>query len=285
MVARIMRKREGFTLIELLVVIAIIAILAAILFPVFAKAREKARQSSCSNNLKQLNTAIQTYAQDWDERFPSSTIDHAQDGTTANAGVDYSAWDQQISGNVKSDAVYKCPSNSLKKYSVHQPTQTVGTKTGQKTRIVSYAFNDQLLGITASGTLPAERTIKTAKAIALARIGDPANTILLCEMRAANKGQKVKGPAGAIGKENTAEVHPSYHVDGPGYDENTWATDWGVARDVHSSGSIYAFTDGHVKWQRIAQTLGPRDPSTAWKVDNTTGVYTGNEWMLSNSAS
>jgi prepilin-type N-terminal cleavage/methylation domain-containing protein/prepilin-type processing-associated H-X9-DG protein len=63
-------RRQGFTLIELLVVIAIIAILAAILFPVFAKAREKARQSSCSSNLKQIATAVLSYCQDYDERFP-----------------------------------------------------------------------------------------------------------------------------------------------------------------------------------------------------------------------
>jgi prepilin-type N-terminal cleavage/methylation domain-containing protein/prepilin-type processing-associated H-X9-DG protein len=62
--------RRGFTLIELLVVIAIIAILAAILFPVFAKAREKARQSSCLSNVKQIALAILQYAQDYDERFP-----------------------------------------------------------------------------------------------------------------------------------------------------------------------------------------------------------------------
>ncbi|MEN6404264.1 MAG: prepilin-type N-terminal cleavage/methylation domain-containing protein, partial [Armatimonadia bacterium] len=62
--------KRGFTLIELLVVIAIIAILAAILFPVFAKAREKARQTSCLNNCKQLGTAIVQYCQDYDERMP-----------------------------------------------------------------------------------------------------------------------------------------------------------------------------------------------------------------------
>jgi prepilin-type N-terminal cleavage/methylation domain-containing protein len=61
--------RQGFTLIELLVVIAIIAILAAILFPVFAQAREKARQSVCSSNLKQLGNAQQMYLQDYDEQF------------------------------------------------------------------------------------------------------------------------------------------------------------------------------------------------------------------------
>ncbi|MGE5531060.1 MAG: prepilin-type N-terminal cleavage/methylation domain-containing protein, partial [Bacteroidota bacterium] len=62
-------KRTGFTLIELLVVIAIIAILAAILFPVFAKAREKARQSSCLSNIKQISLGILGYAQDYDERM------------------------------------------------------------------------------------------------------------------------------------------------------------------------------------------------------------------------
>src|ERR671933_2119510 len=67
------RSRDhGFTLIELLVVIAIIAILAAILFPVFAKARAKARQATCLSNLKQLGTAFMMYAQDYDETYPMS---------------------------------------------------------------------------------------------------------------------------------------------------------------------------------------------------------------------
>jgi len=65
------RREQGFTLIELLVVIAIIAILAAILFPVFARARESARRATCLNNLKQLGIGFQMYAQDWDETYPS----------------------------------------------------------------------------------------------------------------------------------------------------------------------------------------------------------------------
>lgn len=67
-------SRRGFTLIELLVVIAIIAILAAILFPVFAKAREKARQTACLSNLKQLGMATMQYAQDWDDVLPLSFV-------------------------------------------------------------------------------------------------------------------------------------------------------------------------------------------------------------------
>jgi prepilin-type N-terminal cleavage/methylation domain-containing protein/prepilin-type processing-associated H-X9-DG protein len=65
--------RKGFTLIELLVVIAIIAILAAILFPVFARAREKARQTSCANNLSQIGRGTWLYLQDWDDSFPDAT--------------------------------------------------------------------------------------------------------------------------------------------------------------------------------------------------------------------
>ena len=68
-----MKRNKGFTLIELLVVIAIIAILAAILFPVFAKAREKARQASCASNEKQLGLAIIQYVQDYDETFPAAS--------------------------------------------------------------------------------------------------------------------------------------------------------------------------------------------------------------------
>ncbi|GIV21426.1 MAG: hypothetical protein KatS3mg023_3177 [Armatimonadota bacterium] len=71
-------KRHAFTLIELLVVIAIIAILAAILFPVFAQAREKARQTSCLSNFKQIGLSVRMYSQDYDEKFPMGTYPGAR---------------------------------------------------------------------------------------------------------------------------------------------------------------------------------------------------------------
>ncbi len=99
------REERAFTLIELLVVIAIIAILAAILFPVFAKAREKARQSSCSSNVKQISLALHQYTQDYDEKYPYG------DANAINIHVNI--WDG-AAPYVKNVQVMACPSDSLK---------------------------------------------------------------------------------------------------------------------------------------------------------------------------
>ncbi|HEY3265396.1 MAG TPA: DUF1559 domain-containing protein [Armatimonadota bacterium] len=109
-----MRKR-AFTLIELLVVIAIIAILASILFPVFAKARDRAQQTSCLSNLKQLGIALTSYIQDNDERYPwsrfpdaSHPLGGALNGSTLN-------WRTQLFPYVNSSAVMICPTNPAAK--------------------------------------------------------------------------------------------------------------------------------------------------------------------------
>ena len=97
--------KQGFTLIELLVVIAIIAILAAILFPVFAKAREKARQTTCASNLKQIGLAMMQYIQDNDETYPFG-------GTTMIEGHQVNMF-YGLYPYTKSVAVFACPSNPL----------------------------------------------------------------------------------------------------------------------------------------------------------------------------
>ena len=94
-----MRRLRGFTLIELLVVIAIIAILAAILFPVFAKAREKARQASCASNVRQIGLSFMMYVQDYDEKFMRHC--YCTGGT---------CWMYKIDPYTKNDAIYTCPS-------------------------------------------------------------------------------------------------------------------------------------------------------------------------------
>ena len=109
---------RGFTLIELLVVIAIIAILAAILFPVFAKAREKARQSSCSSNTKQLSVGILQYLQDYDESFPPNYMGKWADaainplGYDAADGQNYHWWDCRIVPYLKNMQIWRCPSTA-----------------------------------------------------------------------------------------------------------------------------------------------------------------------------
>src|SRR5947209_9598883 len=110
-------RRAGFTLIELLVVIAIIAILAAILFPVFAQAREKARATSCLSNCKQIGTAVQMYTQDYDEALPSTYIyNDPKLGNVTGGGnptfskYSWSMWVILLDSYIKNRAVWKCPS-------------------------------------------------------------------------------------------------------------------------------------------------------------------------------
>jgi prepilin-type N-terminal cleavage/methylation domain-containing protein/prepilin-type processing-associated H-X9-DG protein len=93
---------RGFTLVELLVVIAIMAILAAIMFPVFAKSREKARQSSCQSNLKSIGAAMLMYAQDFEEMFPLEGTEGSNNG-----------WDAAVQPYMRSTKIFKCPSHSL----------------------------------------------------------------------------------------------------------------------------------------------------------------------------
>ncbi|MBI5832718.1 MAG: DUF1559 domain-containing protein [Armatimonadetes bacterium] len=106
-----MSRKRAFTLIELLVVIAIIAILAAILFPVFAKAREKARTSSCASNLKQLGLGIVQYCQDYDERMPMCRGYDAPNALNGNA-VECIDWRVQVQPYLKSKQILGCPSNT-----------------------------------------------------------------------------------------------------------------------------------------------------------------------------
>jgi prepilin-type N-terminal cleavage/methylation domain-containing protein len=127
------RSRKAFTLIELLVVIAIIAILAAILFPVFARAREQARRTSCLSNMKQIGIALFMYAQDYDETLPKRrpcedtydvclpTFDPRPDGNAYEK-----TWKNSLMPYIKNYQVFKCPSNDAAQHGTLEQTKNGG---------------------------------------------------------------------------------------------------------------------------------------------------------------
>lgn len=123
-------RRKAFTLIELLVVIAIIAILAAILFPVFARAREAARATSCRSNLKQIGTAFNMYRQDFDETLPNNGFDPGNSATCATevARTSYRGTVcNSLQSYIKNTAIFTCPSDSTKNLNTADNVCAAGT--------------------------------------------------------------------------------------------------------------------------------------------------------------
>jgi prepilin-type N-terminal cleavage/methylation domain-containing protein/prepilin-type processing-associated H-X9-DG protein len=277
---QITNTRKGFTLIELLVVIAIIAILAAILFPVFAKAREKARQTSCASNLKQLGLGVYQYVQDYDEKYPSGLTGNSADGTAQ----DTSGWAAQIYGDVKSTGVYKCPDDATTPLvTANQPTEYP----------ISYAMNSNF-----------------AASTGLSQLISPSSTVLLFEVSGVNGDPTnpgisnyggvyyVAGPSGNGSSNTTANnsedspvadagvisdgITPYSGVAGstatppatgtkgsatalletgfiigaiPGTAPATYDTA-NSGQGLHSGGANYAFADSHVKWAQPASIYG-----------------------------
>ena len=210
-------RRHGFTLIELLVVIAIIAILAAILFPVFARAREKARQTSCLSNVKQLVLASLAYMQDYDERCMQRWY-----STDSNFRIP-----SMIMPYIKNVQIFEC-----------QSWATSRTHTGIGTYNLSYTWpgGGPAHPDPCSSTTPCPVCGCTCArdyfpfngytAMKMAAIDAPASCIMIYEMK-----------EGAGGTDHDAGVHSFYEARAanPSY-------------GVHNGGNNFGFIDGHAKW-------------------------------------
>jgi len=248
-------RKAGFTLIELLVVIAIIAILAAILFPVFAQAREAARTSSCLSNTKQVSLGILQYVQDYDERYPIWVYD-----TTSNTTPDtpwgpwlnhHQGWDKQVQPYIKSVQVFKCPDVGDGIETQANPPD--GHDDSAPTGATNYYMNAYLAG----------RDIGNRAGRKLAQVRYPAVTILIGETTSAastgavfceidwmewgwqgGHAHKLNGDGNA-GSGNGPN-YPNYNAlchQGVG---SEWGTPASLRR--HKGGANYAMSDGHSKF-------------------------------------
>jgi prepilin-type N-terminal cleavage/methylation domain-containing protein len=217
------RGYPGFTLIELLVVIAIIAILAAILFPVFAQAREKARQTSCLSNTKQIGLGAMMYCQDYDEMYPrmyawnTSTWEELPGFDTLAA-----PYMGQAVGRDRAPGLFKCPSDGIARWNNASP------------RTYSMA-----LSAVTSGWADMGNNVWGAPGIPLAAAQAPADTLFAVER---------PGPGNIFGGSNCAGTET------PNRQLND--CNGGTTKPLHSEGWNYTFIDGHSKWFRPQTTVG-----------------------------
>ncbi len=211
--------KAGFTLIELLVVIAIIALLAAILFPVFARARENARKSSCANNLKQIGLGLAQYTQDFDEMWVRPEMNTTMAQVACRDGyLPTSAWEARIMPYVKSWQLFVCPSNPNKTYD--------GRNNGNRCR-TSYAINlNQWNGARLNAWDQSRSEAEWAR---------PAQTVTVTDQKANDSW---------IGGWNTpVPANWDANIDTPTTNSFT-----SRINPLHLDGANYLYKDGHVKW-------------------------------------
>jgi prepilin-type N-terminal cleavage/methylation domain-containing protein/prepilin-type processing-associated H-X9-DG protein len=256
--------RSAFTLIELLVVIAIIAILAAILFPVFAQARAKARQTSCLSNDKQVGTAVAMYTQDYDESMVPASWNN---GTPASdpclaTGVP-TTWPVLVQPYVKSWQLFRCPDNLKNPYNFWG-SNPYGqqTNTCWKGFTSSYGYNYNYLNLSSTcNPFP-------GNPVSLAAIAQPAATVMAVDSK--SNGDDTNGWFGSFTLESPAIVTVP---DACGYSNGGWGsgsygdfnpppTYTGDSAPRHSGGMNIAWCDGHSKWM----TPGALAAGTNWHV-------------------
>ena len=235
---------SAFTLIELLVVIAIIAILASILFPVFAKAREKARATACLSNQKQMGLAIMQYVSDNDEMWPSGRFfdEVYVSASHYSTGI---GWAQQAFPYIKNGGVFKCPSDDTE-VPAGAPNNVV----------ISYAMNANLAAITdADLTTPAT----TCGLIEVSGNDGYVRDFTSLD----NRAPSAYGPVVATGGSAGGLARGTYSTGAIGFpprDSSLGVPRYGNAR--HNEGSNFLCADGHAKWAR-GQTVSTGASATA----------------------
>jgi prepilin-type N-terminal cleavage/methylation domain-containing protein/prepilin-type processing-associated H-X9-DG protein len=215
-----MQKRKGFTLIELLVVIAIIAILAAILFPVFARARENARRASCQSNLKQIGLGVFQYVQDYDEKMPilyanldgAASYQAPADGAAAPYDL---GWAKLLDPYLKSSQIFQCPSETT--------TPTAGAVITGGANYTDYFYNSVAAGASQ------------------AQFDSSALTVLLGDY---NGGSSVSYTNGGCAVNSGGDGCTAADLTNP------LATFPSPAAQRHLDGQNFAYADGHVKWTK-----------------------------------
>ncbi len=258
-------SRVAFTLIELLVVIAIIAILAAILFPVFAQAREKARQATCLSNQKQILLAIMMYTQDYDEMLPR--LEAGPINWDGNINTDDEGWgienavDPYIkAGNTwgpeRSSSVWKCPSDP---YQRDDCDGAPGIGVGYD---ISYGFTNYNAAnpMTQFGVF-ADTGDPTVNSQTLAGIGAPAGTVIMWEWWEPNNYSRfIANSRDDMSYLLAFPVYPGYLSIGDNCGDGY---DWHYSIGGHNGRTNFGFGDGHVK-AMAASSLWNVDASSRW---------------------
>lgn len=241
-----MRRRTAFSLIELLIVVGIIAIIAAVLFPVFAQVRGKARSAACLSNMKQIGIGLMMYAQDYEETYPSVIFDYYCSPmgdsfggpTSGNSGTGFCPWQQLIQPYLKSWDVLLCPSSSLReRFTASDGRSYFNVSNGNYTINQGFGY----------------RAPRGTSVITLSSLDHPADIVFATDAT----------DQSTFFVYTTRPMWWNY--------VNNYAAGWYQLGDRHNGGNNIVYADGHARWQNARQSRCSESwywPSSAYTYAN-----------------